>query len=644
MSLKESKMSAVQHWFYKQAKRQNRISNLSDALLGSDIWNYLYYRIKFFSLNTLVSLVIHLVEALTILRFLPLSHALVIFLFRILGYLVRGAAWGGLEILRERIRHLYKYKQVQKAELTIGAWTMLMVFVLLIIMVATVAFLLFYSPPSIAHRHYITIYLWVVMFDVGLSLLAQVFHAGALAIKRVYRPFWSISLPMIIALLVLVVLAPIIKQYALVVSMLIFGSLSFFLNIKYSLRALSLSDIHVNIKEHWMGYVAYISRINYQHVWIRLFSGLLMRADAMLVLFMLYQHAFLLFYLILPLLRSGFKWPRLFYYDFIKLRSLSYYKFESRFSRHIILLSIIISIVVWLSIYTIMVCLGSSDYALLLALLLFLITQGVFSLYQLISFCMALNGLIVACCLFLITASCLLLLVLPSLNTILIFSILFIISAIIMHTFINYKPQRLKASFMLDAFSWAAYYKKITGVFYKISLIEPFAQSLVLLQLPYPCTCISDTHILLYHESALTKLEITELLVHFSGNIRSFDFNTCLNALFQTDGDVEKQLKAVQELGLVEYFKKEFQQGLIVRPGQNNIQLKDKNIALSVGLLNRYLRIPLSNNFVDQQHVSALFAGLSVQMVFIIPDTRKIRKDISRWQALLWVYALKHLP
>src|SRR3990167_7149101 len=91
---------AIRSWLSEELQKKQNTPQLF-AILGSEPNAYIYYRLRYFLLNTVLVFAIHALEFLLIFDFFDPAHASVLFLLRSLSLLIQSGWWGVLETLRE---------------------------------------------------------------------------------------------------------------------------------------------------------------------------------------------------------------------------------------------------------------------------------------------------------------------------------------------------------------------------------------------------------------------------------------------------------------------------------------------------------------------------------------------------------------
>ncbi len=170
--------------------------SLAHALFGLSMWPYIWYRTRLFFINSFLKIVLHIAEFYFIFLFFSpsLFHRLII--FRSITFILYGAWWGALEMLREYGRGAKQCRQLHTVKTEVIYWLFLTLALLFIIDVVT-AFLL---HPSLKHQQAndmisFYFYLFAILVQINLAFLANVLHSGIYGISRVYRPLFSLVLP-----------------------------------------------------------------------------------------------------------------------------------------------------------------------------------------------------------------------------------------------------------------------------------------------------------------------------------------------------------------------------------------------------------------------------------------------------------------
>lgn len=350
-------MKQLTHWFEAQRKAQDRLTTIQQALLGNGLSNYIKYRLRFFSMNTLIITAVHLIEFYIITLVFSFSHIVSILVLRSISMAIHGFWWGSLELLRSEVRTAQRNGDRRMTAHIISEW-LTASFALSCIAIILISALSIHSLTSHKNSNdlFFTVYIGVIGVGIAAQFITQTLHAGAYGVRRVYRPFWSLPISHLSSLTVLVILWPLFHRYSLPFALLVGSALSLTLTTIYTLKTYHILGIKlllsINIKQSFRIF----SLVSNLEVWLAGLSGVLMSAEGILVIIMLigtnhynsHYEPFIIFYLIAPLISAGFDWPRLFYFDLKRLNRPCFKAMIKKLNQYALRVSLILALFLWL--------------------------------------------------------------------------------------------------------------------------------------------------------------------------------------------------------------------------------------------------------------------------------------------------------
>ncbi|MDP5218843.1 hypothetical protein Q5Y75_16575 [Ruegeria sp. 2205SS24-7] len=363
-------MEALDSWFRSEAKKQSRLVSLYSCLLTSRLAPYFVFRLRYLLVLEVLVLCVHVAEFIILSAHLPPSSVILIFLFRAGALTIRGAWWGALEVMRERIRSFRGQEATDRTGTEISVW---LVFSMLIGSVLAIGMLgltgwRYGLSGSTETALLISIYIAVITIELALQFPMQVLHSGIYARRRIYRSFWSVVIPTILQIAVLVALTPIAPVSALIVSILASSACALVVSLVYVLRMYQITGIRAKLSLGWSELRAFLSGLPHWSFATSAISGLSLRVDGVLVLVILGLSSFagqsvsltsghpdwnsphlgVYLYLILPAVRAAYSWTTLFYFDLVRLRlSPLYTQMRALLFRRLTRAAVILAAIFW---------------------------------------------------------------------------------------------------------------------------------------------------------------------------------------------------------------------------------------------------------------------------------------------------------
>lgn len=345
-------MKDIEAWLRRTAARADRAVRIEDALLGGRFPAYAAYRLRFFSLRTAVSAVLHAIRILLAFRIFAPKTFTVILLVEAAAALGASFWWGSLEVLRERVRDLRRNGRPQDAAGEIAPWLSRSIR----LAAAVMAFGALWIPAAFLGRNggftAASFFIVTIFIRLGLDLVTRCYHSGIYAIRRVYRPLWSLVGVEVVGFGGVLACWPLIGPWALPAASLVSAVLSNALTLVFTRRAYRHSGFdpwpHLRLKSKRLPW-GWGSRD-----WLNAgASYALMRLDGALVLSLAasgrhFRSPLAAFFLAAgPLVRAGFDWVQLFYFDLKRLDLPLLNGLRARFERRLLALSFLIGAAIW---------------------------------------------------------------------------------------------------------------------------------------------------------------------------------------------------------------------------------------------------------------------------------------------------------
>lgn len=349
-------MQHINKWLSNKRKSQENFISIQEALLGNSISAYAMYRLRFFSWNMLIVLAIHLVE-FTLLSFIFSRYSFISLVFlRAICLLVTGGWWGALEILRTRVRHFHRRRRKDLIRREISCWlTLTALMSLAIFSYAIISFFIALFATSTVTLDLFQAYQLAILMQVACQLLVRTFHSGIYGLRRVARPFFSISITEFIVLLGAIALWPIWGAASLPAALFVSSLAATGLSVFYTTRTYRLQDVFPLHIPNFTEFRTFLWSVPSMEFFFAMIAGMLMSVDGAVIFIMLLdmgqsldsQNMGILLFLIAPLIRGGIEWAHLFYFDLKRLHLRLLVKFREKFERQLSHLSFVIGIPFW---------------------------------------------------------------------------------------------------------------------------------------------------------------------------------------------------------------------------------------------------------------------------------------------------------
>ncbi|HET9929540.1 MAG TPA: hypothetical protein VFQ35_02585 [Polyangiaceae bacterium] len=330
-------MKRLQALLTKLARRAQRSVSLEEALLTSRGFAYVWYRARFLLLRVPFGMLLHAAEVVAFSAVYDLGLIGPMLTIRSLPAVAAALWWGALEELRQRVRDAAAKGEWGRAERAVRSFLGLAVDVGLAAL--AVAFVYVEFVPSVFGGFDIfDAYAIACSLRFAAETVARTYHAGVFALRRVYRPWWSLLLPDFCEVFVALVLWPSLGPWGFSFSTLVGGLLGALLQLHYSRLAYneqgqfrpSLQRLHKARGD--------IVRRDFVELARHALANLASHVDALLVVLLSRSLQSGLPFVVLlhagrPLFSAVSSYARLFYFDFQRLELGGSRFFVQRFAR-----------------------------------------------------------------------------------------------------------------------------------------------------------------------------------------------------------------------------------------------------------------------------------------------------------------------
>ncbi|MCR9136238.1 MAG: hypothetical protein NXI27_09590 [Alphaproteobacteria bacterium] len=362
-------MQRIERWFESAANRQNRITTLYSSLVCNKLFPYLRYRLRFLAGLQIIAFAVHVAEFLILLAHAPKLAVVIVLLLRAGSPLIRGAWWGAMEVLRERIRDMKGPGAKDRSEREIANWLVLSLVLSGLLLIAGLAWISWsFAQTGTLGAKLVHVYMALIVLELVTRIPILTMHSGIYAVRRIYRPFLSILLPTLLQGAAIAALYPVMQEGALIVGIVLSSASSLVINYIYIKRMYRIAELHPRLRWNIRRFLSFLAGLPPTNLLWSTMAGFLIRIDSLLVLFLvglesLKGHTIdltaghpewntpdigVLLYIILPAIRGSYEWSVLFYFDFVRLRRVVLLRDLARlFMRKLIIGAIGVGLFFW---------------------------------------------------------------------------------------------------------------------------------------------------------------------------------------------------------------------------------------------------------------------------------------------------------
>jgi hypothetical protein len=390
------RMKDVQTWLARQAQKEAKRSRFANALLTDKGWGYAAYRLRYLIWRVLLRAALHTVEVALFSSIFSMDFLAPVLIVRSATAIGISFWWGGLEQLRTTVRQHAAEKQWHRARTSIDAWMAMAVLFGVAIVGGSSTWILWTPDPRLGFSIF-DAYAIAVIIRLALDMVARTFHSGMFALRRIYRPLWSLLIGDVLDVVGILLLWPLLGPWSFGPVLILVGALRTGLVFYFVRRAYANSRIPPsppglrNVKA-----LGSLKRSDLAGLFKHGLANSASQIDALLILALVaaslksreYMVLAILFYVIRPFIGAGYSWARMFYFDFKSL-SLRYSRFFAiRFERFLRRVALVFAGVMaalataWTLVFWIG---GGLDWTFSI-LLPFFFARSVFGLYQVQAF------------------------------------------------------------------------------------------------------------------------------------------------------------------------------------------------------------------------------------------------------------------
>jgi hypothetical protein len=333
-------LKALDTWLARNARRERRHLTLEDALLTGRSWAYAAFRVRYLLIRVLLRASLHLAEVMLFSMLFSMDFLGPIIVIRT-GTAVAGSVWWGcLEQLRERVRELAAARHWASVRQVIDSW-LLLAALLGLLSLGGGAFFILSNPDKHLGFSIFDTYALGCLLRLALDMIARTYHSGMFALRRIYRPLWTLLVCDILDIAVVLALWPLLGPWSFGIALAGVGILRGALTLIYVRRSYRRSKIPPLVPRLL---ARRLGALPFGELGPALGHGAAnatSQIDSLLIITLVmvsssndeYLSLAVLLYLIRPFLTAGFGWARLFYFDFKRLERRYSEFFRLRFER-----------------------------------------------------------------------------------------------------------------------------------------------------------------------------------------------------------------------------------------------------------------------------------------------------------------------
>ncbi|HWA76675.1 MAG TPA: hypothetical protein VG937_30290 [Polyangiaceae bacterium] len=332
-------MERIEALLRRAARNAARRVSLDEALLSDRALAYVWYRNRFLLLRIPLGVVLHVAEVLAFSDAFELGIIGPMLAIRSLPAVAGALWWGALEELRASVRACAARGDWGRAERFVRSYLGLAVDVAIAGVALAIAFIQ-WGPSEFEGFDIFDAYALACALRFGLEALTRTYHAGIFAVRRVYRPLWSLVLPDVAELLLALSLWSVLGPWGFSLSLLFGGVLGAGLQTHYVAKAYRE---HGAFRPRLRRLGQARKDLERNDLWVlgrHALANLATHVDALLILFLSGTAAggsgvafVVLLHSLRPLLSAVSSYARVFYFDFKRLSLGTLAFFEQRFAR-----------------------------------------------------------------------------------------------------------------------------------------------------------------------------------------------------------------------------------------------------------------------------------------------------------------------
>ena len=379
-------------WLEAQSRRERRAVRLEDALLADRYATYFAFRLRFFGLRTVVTAILHAFKILLVARAFSQNDLLVILAVGAGTAIGNDFWWGALERMRQTIRALRRNALIHRVPAEIGRWVRLAVG-LSVAGIAAATAVLAISVVLGRGPQPVGVYAAILLAGGALRLTAKAYHSGAFALRRIYRPIGSLLVADSVGIVSLVGLWPLTGLWAFPIAEAAATVSALVVIVHYTGRTYRV----LGLPRLWELLRAAGGMPPFTQLRSALPPALayaLVGAESLIVLAVLTvpggtgrSSLLVLVAALGPVVRAGFEWAQLLYFDLVRLGLPLLRDLRRRFDASVLVLAVVVGVATSLTAMTIGAgVLGVRDPMLIVLLLPLFLSRSLLASVQMRAF------------------------------------------------------------------------------------------------------------------------------------------------------------------------------------------------------------------------------------------------------------------
>lgn len=347
-------MKDVDAWLERQARRERQVVYLEDALLAGRFWRYARYRLRYFAARYLAAALLHAVKVLLLYSIFSRRTFIILLLGEAFVGFASSFWWGALEVMRGRVRLLYRRGRAYLIPRELRRWLALSSYPAALALGLSIVWLGWSAAAGGRAFGAAHLYGFALLVRLALQFVTRTYHSGVYALRRVYRPLWAVVAVELAAFGGVLSLWPVLGEWSLPLGSLLATTVGAALTFVYARRVYRF----LGLEPSWEWNAATLRprlRITPGEFFGAGLSYAIMKLDAALVLGLfdptaLYGPAvqlFVLFFVMSPTIQAGFDWAQLFYFDLKRLEARAFGALLAQYRRSLRRLAWMMGVVFW---------------------------------------------------------------------------------------------------------------------------------------------------------------------------------------------------------------------------------------------------------------------------------------------------------
>ena len=377
-------------WFQKQREQHLKTPILDDVFVLENPNPYFWFRMRYFSLKTVLGAAIHIIEYLFLTRIFPTNVIFDLFIVRTFLALLSNFWWGALEPMREQVRQDQYEKNYNTASAHISTWLRRSLIMGSIVLLAGIL-LVQWSVESSHIFAIIHLYTLGLFVQFALYTYTQTLHSGIYAIQRVRRNMPSLLITQSAHLALIPLLWLWIGQWSLAWVVWIIALLTTGISLYFIHRSYETSKLRPKLKLRLNQKNQPRTSSSFAHG----ITNLSIRLDSIFFLSVMLGSSFqasdsrfaFIVYLIMPFLTACQEWPQLFYFDLKRMFRPANLNLYQMLVQKVSWLSWIIGISTYLLSLVVILAINPTGFLMALSLAPLFLLKSRLNLFQVRLFC-----------------------------------------------------------------------------------------------------------------------------------------------------------------------------------------------------------------------------------------------------------------